>query len=205
VAGVLLLFGVITIAIVAFRQGGERDDNTEPIIDRLDDDPDDRVALPEPDLRTAPFGILGSFLKYARYRRKQRKLTSKGYVKWILIDGVFPRPTYVRPKLKGGGQIPEYEYNGETYLFPRDAAVPDAKSGLWTVVHKKGESDPVNLRDPSAMAISAKALQEQLGMRVSSSPPGLLDRLGLRDIGPEEAIMYSIALVIVLSVVGEFI
>ena len=205
VAGMVVLVGVF-ISVVAVRQRARTDDgDDEPLVERLEDDPDNLVTLPEPDLRTASFGIVGQFFKFWQYRRKQRKLARKGYVKWILINGVYPRPMYIRPELKGGGQIPEYEYDGETYLFPRDAAVPDARSGMWTVTHKEGESEPLNLRDPSENAISAKSLDEYLGMRVSSSPPGLLDKLGLKDIGPEEAIMYSIAAVILLSVVGQYL
>jgi hypothetical protein len=204
--GALLLIGVF-VSVVAARQRA-RDDDTdddEPLVERLEDNPDNLVTLPEPDLRTASFGIVGQFFKFWKYRRKQRKLARKGYVKWILINGVYPRPMYIRPEQKGGGDTPEYEYKGETYLFPRDAALPDARSGMWTVTHKKGESEPLNLRDPSKNAISAKALDEYLGMRVSSSPPGLLDKLGLKNIGPEEAIMYSIAAVILLSVVGQYL
>jgi len=206
VAGLVVLLGLVTVVVAsALRTPADDTDDEEPLVERLDDDPDTLVTLPEPDLRTASFGIVGQFFRYWRYRRKQRKLARKGYVKWILVNGVYPRPMYVRPELKGGGQIPEYEYDGGTYLFPREAAIPDARSGMWTVTHKEGESEPLNLRDLSENAISAKSLDEYLGMRVSSSPPGLLDKLGLKNIGPEEAIMYSIAAVILLSVVGQYL
>lgn len=159
------------------------------------------VSLSPPDLRGHRFGNVGQVLSVWRYLRKRRKLLNKGYVQWYLLDDSFPEPKFVKPKGEGGG-IPELTHDGTHYLFPRDVMLPDERQGLWTVVHRKGEADPVNLRSPNDLSVPTKTLTEYLQQRVSASPPGWLDSLGL---SPNEMIQYAIALVIVLSLVGGFL
>lgn len=112
-----------------------------------------------------------------KWLKKREKLIGDGYVQWYLIGDAVSRPKFVKPKRKGGG-VPELDYNGETYLFPEDAKVPSA-DGMWTVMHREGEADPINIRDPVRLSIPADELKEYLDLRVSSSAPGLLDGLGL--------------------------
>lgn len=198
-AAVVLLVG----AVASGREETEPDlATTDGVVkvDELEDDPDQVVSLPEPDLRKSRFGLLGQYIAYKRYKRKQRKLAKKGYVRWYLIDGVFPRAKFVRPDYSEGGDIPTLDYDGGSYLFPQRAAVPGTKSGMWTVVHRRGEAEPINLRDPNREALSAKAVDEALGMWVSASAPSIFDRFG--DLDPKTIMAAAIGVVIVLSVVG---
>jgi len=153
------------------------------------------VEHPRPNLQTATFGLLEEFVRFYRRRQKHRKLARKGYVKWILAGQTYSRPKFVRPQTKGGG-IPEFEYDGTTYLFPRGAAAADEAAGMWTFVHKKGESDPVNLRDPLRTSIPGDTLKEYLTMRVSSDPPGWLDSL---DVSPRKIVIVLMAAIVVFS------
>ena len=112
-----------------------------------------------------------------RWLKKREKLIGDGYVQWYRIGDAVPHPKFVKPKRKGGG-IPELEVDGETYLFPRDALVPSEEGG-WVCIHREGEADPINIRDPVRLSIPSDELKEYLDLRVSSSAPGLLDGLGL--------------------------
>jgi hypothetical protein len=135
-------------------------------------------TLRPPDLRNARFGLLSELYRLHKHHRKRRRLSSKGYVQWLLIDDTYPAPRYVQPDLNGGG-IPEVEHDGVRYLFPKKAMLPSEEQGLWTVVHRRGEAEPVNLREPSEDAIKADALDEYLRMRVTTEPPGWLGDLDL--------------------------
>jgi len=135
-------------------------------------------TLRPPDLRNARFGLLSEFWRLHKHHRKRRRLSSKGYVQWFLIDDTYPVPQYVQPDLNGGG-IPEVEHDGTRYLFPKSAMLASEEQGLWTVVHKRGEAEPINLREPSEDAIKADALDEYLRMRVTTEPPGWLGDLNL--------------------------
>lgn len=162
---------------------------------------------PEPDIQPpavndARLGVLGAFWSYYNWRRKMRKKASKGYVMWYLVDDGFPEAKFVKPTLQGGG-VPEYEYKNERYLFPFDARMPHKRNGMWVVVHKRGEADPIDVRSPREYALSADELEEYRQMTPQTSPPGLLDRL---DMDAQEAfkwgIMAIIGFAIVYSVVG---
>lgn len=132
-----------------------------------------------------------------KHLRKQEKMASEGYIRWHLVGDSFNQPKYVKPERKGGG-IPEKEVDGETYLFPKSAMVP-ADNGMWTIIHREGEADPVNLRDPVKTAIDADRLKEYLDLRVSSSSPSWFDSIGSYDI-----IKVAIAGVIVFAVIQNF-
>lgn len=143
-------------------------------------DPDEvsLLELPAPELQTARFGWPQKLYRMHRQHKKRRKLANQGYVQWYLIDDTYPTPKFVKPEMKGGG-IAEYELDGERYLFPKDAMVASEQQGLWTIVHKKGEADPVNLRDPTAYAIPADSLENYLDMRVNVDPPSWWDSFDL--------------------------
>ena len=112
-----------------------------------------------------------------RWLKKREKLIGDGYVQWYLIGDAVNQPQFVKPKRKGGG-IPELDYEGETYLFPRQALVP-SEDGMWVCIHREGEADPINIRDPARLSLPSDELNEYLDLRVSSSSPGLLDGLGI--------------------------
>lgn len=175
-----------------------------PVEDGDGDDPeedefDDLVELPPPDLKTTRWGPLGELWKLRKSRRKRQRLAAKGYVQWYLIKNTFPQPKYIQPEDQGGG-IWEYKHNGERYLFPKEAMLPSEQQGMWTVVHKAGEADPINLDDPTKHSIPAQVLEEYLHMRPSSSAPSFLDRF---DIDADDAIKYAIAGIIVFAVLNS--
>jgi len=130
-----------------------------------------------------------------RWLKKREKLIGDGYVQWYLIGDAVGQPKFVKPKRKGGG-IPELDHDGETYLFPRQALVP-SEDGMWVCIHREGEADPINIRDPARLSLPSDELKEYLDLRVSSSAPGLLDGLGI-DSG--DLIKIGIALIIGFAV-----
>jgi hypothetical protein len=165
-------------------------------LDHPDPDPDpepDVVELPPPNVRgDHRFGPLGEFWSWYRMQRRRQQKAEDGYVQWYLIDGTFPEPKFVKPKPKGGG-LPELDHDGGTYVFPREAMLASEREGIWTVVHAKGEAEPINLRDPMRESIAADELDEYLSMRVTSSPPSLLDKL---DLNPQTILYAGIGLII---------
>ena len=118
--------------------------------------------------------------KTRRWLKKREKLIGDGYIQWYLVGDAVNRPKFINPERNGGG-IPEKEINGETYLFPRNALVPSA-DGMWTCIHREGEADPINIRDPERLSIPADELKEYLDLRVSSSAPGFFDNFETGDI-----------------------
>jgi len=150
----------------------------------------------EPPEHDSRFGAFGNVLKEWRHRKKRKRIAGHGYVQWYLIDDGWPRPKYVKPKRKGGG-VREYEHDGEIYLFPREAFLNDSRTGAWTVVHRKGELDPINLQEPGKNALDADAAKEWAELKVTSSPPGLLEKL---DIDSKDAMTYLIFGIIALAV-----
>lgn len=137
----------------------------------------EEVDLQPPRMKGSSFGMVGQVWKTWRYLRKCEKLAAKGYVQWYFIEDSFPTPKFIKPKDPGAGER-EYEYKGGTYLFPKSGRLPDAETGLWTFVHARGEPRPVDISDPAWPGMSAEALKEYGTMKVTSSPPGLLDKLG---------------------------
>lgn len=141
----------------------------------VDDEPEPQVVEhPPPRMDTR---VWRQIWRTRKWLRKREKLIGDGYVQWYLIGDAINHPKYVKPERKGGG-IPELEVNGETYLFPPDAKMP-SEDGMWTFIHREGEADPINIREPAQVSIKADELKEYLDLRVSSSAPGLLDGLGL--------------------------
>lgn len=169
-----------------------------PGIDDLDDADEQprRVELPPPRMKGKK---LRDLWRTRKWLKKRRKLKGEGYVMWYLVDDTVSRPMFVQPERKGGG-IPEYEHDDETYLFPRSAMVP-SEGGMWTIMHRKGEAQPINIDDPGSPSVSSDALKEYLTMRVSASSPGLLDGLGL-DSGDLLKIM--VALIIGIALFNQF-
>lgn len=144
------------------------------------DDPPDAsvIELEPPNVRNARFGLPEKLWRTYRYRKKRRKLTTNGYVQWYLIDDAWPNPKFVKPEYKGEGQR-EYEYKDCLYIFPREAMLPAEEQGMWTVIHKKGEMDPINLRDPSATSINADSVSAFLDMKATADPPSFFDKFDL--------------------------
>jgi len=156
-------------------------------------------TIEPPEISGARFGALGMLWRMYRQRRKERKYADEGYVQWYLVGAGWPEPKYVKPEGEGGG-IPEYEHNDETYLFPTRGRMASRDSGMWTVIHKEGESEPINLRDPTENAIKADELKEYLTKRVTSSPPSFFDNF---DLSADNLIKYSIAAIILFALLSS--
>lgn len=120
-------------------------------------------------------GIIASYLR----DRKKSKALDTGVIRWHIIDSTFESPKYIKPQRKEGGNIPEIEYENETYLFPEQAAIYSEEEGIPVIIHRRGESNPINLRDPWDDAIDAGTLAQYLTLRVTSTKPssGFLDGL----------------------------
>lgn len=166
--------------------------------DRDLDDIDAETLTLEPP-RMATGGMLKQLWRTRQYLKKREKLIGKGYVQWFLIEDTFPRPIFVKPSRKGGG-VPELKHDGERYLFPRTSRMP-SDEGMWTAVHRKGESDPINIREPSELSIPADRLEEYLNLRVSTTPPSWLDTL---DLDASTLITVLIALIIGFALLNQF-
>jgi len=205
--GILILLPALIVAFLSYHaQDGDGADEDElpegvTVLDGFDLDADDEVQLAEldqPDMKTARWGWLQQIWRMHKQIKKRRKMASEGYVQWYLIDDTYPVPKFVKPERKGAG-VPEYEHGGNRYLFPKDAMVASEQQGVWTIMHKRGEADPLNLRDPTKNAIQADTLEEYIQMRVSTSPPSWLDQFGL---GAEDIIKYGLA-GFILIVIGQ--
>ena len=166
-------------------EGGDPDGSKPPTEPQL-------VEIRPPSMDTSK---LRQWSRTRKWLKKRQKLIGDGYVQWYLIGDAVNHPKFVKPERKGGG-IPELEVDGETYLFPRDALVP-SEDGMWTCIHRVGEADPINIRDPARLSIKADELKEYLDLRVSSSAPGLLDGLG---IDASDAVKIMIALIIAYAI-----
>jgi hypothetical protein len=149
-----------------------------------------------PEIAGARFGLVGRLYRMHRAYKKERRLADKGYVKWFLVGSSWPEPKFVKPEQKGGG-IPEYEHDGEIYAFPDRARLASRSSGMWTVIHKEGEFEPITLRDPTEDAIKADEVKEYLNKRITTDPPSWFDNF---DLDPQDIIMYAVAAIIVLAV-----
>jgi hypothetical protein len=149
----------------------------------------------------------GGMVSAALRERKKRKALERGVVRWHLVGSAFEKPRYVKPEREEGGNIPELEHDGQTYYFPNDASVIAEDEGVPVVVHRKGKSDPVNLRSDWDMAVDAKSLTEYLTLRVTSRKPstGVLDALGLGEYDAMTIFRYGVFALALLAIAYEVI
>jgi len=141
-------------------------------------------------------GVLSAWLA----RRKKQSVLEDGKVRWHLVDSSLSEPMYVEPEAQGGGSQPELKYEGMTYVFPHGASVPSQEEGVPTFVHRKGESDPIDLRDDWDLALDAKALSDYLTMRVTSDAPEGGGLGFLSDMDTMDMLRYGILGLVVLFV-----
>lgn len=172
-------------------------------LDLSDTDPDEDdpqvVAFPPPDIRGATFGLPQQYWRVWQWTRKRRKLAKKGYVSWRLVDGTIGWPKFVKPQVENGRNVPELEHNGTRYLFPREAAIPDQQTGMWTFIHRQGEADPVNLNSPWEHATTPEALDKWLTLGVTADPPSFWDRF---DMDAQEVFKWGL-IIFMLLVLGQ--
>jgi hypothetical protein len=179
----------------------EPGETVECTVDEVPADEPGTVDVPEPDLARPRFGVASELWAVWRDHKKKRRLGKKGYVRWQLVGETWEPARYIKPKKKAGG-LGEYELDGETYLFPVEAMRPSPRYGMQTVIHKRGISDPINLSDPAEYAVPADVLKEYLTKRVTSTAPGLLDKL---DVDTSDAIKIAIAVVIVAAAAQQYL
>ena len=144
---------------------------------------------------TGSKGLLGSYLQ----EREKSKALKKGMVRWHLVGSSFEKARYIKPEREPGGSIPEVEHDGETYLFPPEAARPSQEEGVPVFVHREGESDPVELADDWELSVDAKQLKDYLDSRVSSTDPKGLG-LGLGDMEPMDILKYGVLGLVLLFI-----
>jgi hypothetical protein len=174
---VYLGVGVLVLALASFLAGhryASGQEDLEHVMQPLED-----VEGAEGFSMKAPSSKTGLLDTVARERKKKKAL-GRGMVRWHLIGSSFEEPRYIKPTRTNGGNIPEVEHEGETYIFPEDASVPSEEDGVPVVVHRKGESDPINLRSGWDLAVDSGSLSQYLTLRVTSKRPqsGLLGGLG---------------------------
>ena len=180
-------------------QDRDQTDWYDEVVEGNDGDEPEVVHLDPPELKSR-LGVFGKVWKQYRHHKKLRRLAGKGYVRWYLVEDSFPAAKFVRPKMKGNG-VRELKYDGGRYLFPREAFLASATTGMWTVVHKAGELDPIPLHEPSKNALSADQAQEWFTSTVSSSAPSLMDRL---DIDKSDALTYMMLIIVVFALFQQF-
>lgn len=177
----------------------------ESLDEHLTDDEDDPQIVELESPLKPPEGLLGKFggLLYTAWRQRKQEaaLRKKGYVRWYLVGAGWPRPKYVKPKLKNGG-VREVEYKGDWYLFPDDALVPGEQTGLWTCIHRVGDAKPIDPRDPDHEPLDADTLADYATRRPAASKPSWWSKFDLGDISFVEA---SIGLTIIIAVVWQVI
>jgi len=144
------------------------------------DDGDAPVINPDP-VWTGARTAFGEWWATRRRRTKRKKLARKGYVEWHLVEGTFSGPAYVKPNRTGTG-VPELDHGGVTYMFPEQASIPSELSGMQCYIHRAGEIDPINLRDPVDHAIAPDQFQEYADMSLQTSSPSWLGDLSFSDI-----------------------
>jgi len=139
--------------------------------------------------------------------RKKNKALDQGVVRWHVIGSAFEKPKYVKPERTEGGNIPEIKQDGDTYYFPEEATVPSEEEGVPVIIHRKGESDPLSLRDSWDLAVDAGTLSEYLTLRVTSKQPsaGLMDGLGLGDYDSMTIFRYGILGIIGFAIIWEMV
>lgn len=148
----------------------------------------DQVEVGEPVDFSPPdvsFNIV-DYLKVARHLQRGQRLAKKGYVKWYRLDSTLSSPKWVKPEQDGAG-VPKVTISGQPYYFPKDAMVSDERTGAWVALHREGEGDPVNLRDPAYPGMETDLVERTINLEAEDKPPGWLDNLNLSD----QALLYG--------------
>jgi hypothetical protein len=134
------------------------------------------VTLPSPETS----GSLMSLLSISRHKSKEKKLASRGYVKWYKLDGMLSPPKWVKPERSGSGEPKYYDSDDDVhYLFPQEPLVTDAQTGAPVAVHHSGEVEPVNIANPAYPPIDADRLEEVINLEIDSEPPSWFSKFDI--------------------------
>lgn len=176
-----LLVGAGTTALyyrrVALRIEEEVNELESQALDELDEESTGYgVEVNPPDVGRSVLDIFKVWL----HVRKQARMAKRGYFKWYRVGSRLHAPKWVKPEQKGAG---EYEYyskkDDQTYVFPEEALVTDGKTSAYVAIHKIGEAEPIDLRDPGWASMDADRLQTVIDMEIARDPPGGLSGLPL--------------------------
>jgi hypothetical protein len=186
VAGALLLtVGTAGVAYLSYRRlRVGLDDQFDQLIAE-----EDEVTLKPPDTHNTPL----DYLRVMRHFQRARKLAKKGYVKWYRVGSTMSRPTWVKPTLEGQG-LPKHENDDGPYYFPKEAMVSDELTGAWVAMHREGEADPINLREPAYPGIETDLVERTINLEAEDKPPGLLDKLSMGGLSTQAMIYGGMAL-----------
>lgn len=134
------------------------------------------VDLPQPNVGRSPIDVV----KLWWHLRKEAKMAKSGYIKWYRVGSRLHSPTWVMPERKGAGEM-EYYHKGddETYLFPEESLVTDGVTSAYVAIHKIGEAEPIDIRNPGWATMDADRLQTLVDMVISRDPPGGFSNLPL--------------------------
>lgn len=174
-------------------------DLDEEALDAIERRQQDSIQLDPPDVS----GSILATLKVWRHRAKQERLARKGYVKWYKIGSKLSRPRWIKPTKDGSGEWKFYDSDDNYwYYFPEDGMVTDAMTGAYVAIHHRGESTPINLRDPIMPAIDADRLREVIQLEVESDAPGFFDKL---DLDSGQILAGGIALMLILAALAQLL
>lgn len=188
VAGVSAAIGIIvsllTVGLYSFIKSRREDKIEDPLkqieesdATEIQTEDDGDVVTMEPAI-TRKQAAWRRILTLWKHDKNRQKIGENGYVRWYLIDDTISEPKYIKPRRTGGGEW-EYEHDGEIYLFPRESMKPDAKTGMWTVIHHVDDAMPININEPGKPAMAPDEIKEYLTQSVASSPPSWFSQFDL--------------------------
>lgn len=193
-AGILAVLGaVVGYWVYNLRLKREKRRIEQAVATIVDEETDEATLEP-----ADPNGKLWDLLKQWRHDKKAQKLAKKGYVKWYKIDATMPKPQWIKPTEGSAGMLEYYDDDEEvTYLFPKEPMLHDQRTGAWTAVHRQGEAEPINLRDPAMPPIETEPLERTINMEAESDAPGFFDRMNL-----DGQTMMWLMIIVVLGLAG---
>ena len=143
--------------------------------DELDEllEENDEVAFDPPEVKNSPL----DYFRVMRHYQRAKKLAKKGYVRWYVLDSTMSRPQWIKPEQEGTG-VAKYKDGDQPYYFTKEAMVADELTGAWTALHREGEADPVNLRDPAYPGIETDLVERIINLEAENEPSTSLLGLG---------------------------
>lgn len=194
-AAVVIVAGLLSLLVLVYwtHRRPSIDEQVEHLVEQADDEP---LTFAPPDVSPSPWGALKTWYHLSRANR----LAKKGYVKWYRLGSTMSRPKWVKPTAEGAG-TPKVTVSGQPHYFPKEAMVADARTGAWVAVHREGEADPLNLRDPAYPGIETDAMERIINLEAEDKPPGFLDNL---DISPQMMMYLVIGLLFLLYAVYRY-
>lgn len=173
------------------------EDERERTLDSIIDD-DGAIEFESPDVKRSPL----DYLRVMRHYQKAQKLANKGYVKWYRLGSRIDRPLWVKPKQDGTG-VPKIEKDGKPYYFPKSSMVSDAMTGAYVAMHRTGEANPINLRDPAYPGIPTDLIERVINLETENTPSGGL--LGDMDLDTTTLMWLGMAVLFVVYAIYYYV